>query len=89
MLEIYNETLASLQMQKINRALYEDLPDDEKIVPEELVATGMRVQKTAGTRKKELDEVIETKEKTLKIIDSMIAEEDDKQKHNDTGETGE
>lgn len=85
---IYNETLASLLTQKINRELYDELPDDFKVVPEELVATGMRVQKTAGTRKKELDEIIETKQKTLDIVDRMIRDEEDKQKQNDTGETG-
>lgn len=88
MSEIYNETLASLLTQKINRELYDELPDDFKVVPEELVATGMRVQKTAGTRKKELDEIIETKQKTLDIVDRMIRDEEDKQKQNDTGETG-
>lgn len=89
MLEIYNETLASLLSQKINRALYEDIDDDEDIVPRELVETGMRVQKKAKQRKAELDEIIETKQKTLDIIDGMIKEEEDKQKQNDTGETGE
>lgn len=55
------------------------MKDEENIVPQELVDAGVRNQKTVGERKKELDEMIETKTKMLDIIKEMIAEEETEQ----------
>lgn len=87
MSQIYNETLVSLLTAKINRKTYDALEDDEQIVPKEMVEMGMRAPKTVAQRKKELDEHIETKERMLAIIQSMIDEEN-KDKVEDRNTTG-
>lgn len=73
---ISNETLESLLKAKLNRRTYDDIDDNKNIIPEEFVEAGIRRQKTAGERKKELDEQIETKEKMMLIINEMIQEEE-------------
>ena len=75
---ISNETLESLLKAKLNRRTYDDIDDNKNIIPEEFVEAGIRRQKTAKERKKELDEQIETKEGMMKIINEMIAEEESK-----------
>ena len=71
--------MESLHLQKINRALYAQLDPNENIIPQELIDAGMRVAKTAGDRLKEVDEMVETKQKTLDIVDQMIKEEEDRE----------
>ena len=78
-MQIYNETLESLHLQKINRALYAELDQNENIIPQELIDAGMRTAKTAGARLKEVDEMVETKQKTLDIVDQMIKDEEDRE----------
>ena len=78
---ISNETLESLLKAKLNRRTYDDIDDNKNIIPEEFVEAGLRRQKTAGARKKELDEQIETKKKMMLIIDEMILEEENKTEH--------
>lgn len=73
---IYNETLESLITQQINVDLYRELDPKENIVPQEAVDAGLRAPKTAEQRIKELEEIIETKEKTLKLIDKKLADID-------------
>lgn len=80
LLQIYNETLESLHLQKINRALYAELDPEENIIPQELIDAGMRVAKKAGDRLKEVEEMVETKQKTLEIVDQMIQDEEDREK---------
>lgn len=76
LLGIYNETLESLITQQINIDLYKDLDPEENIVPQEAVDAGLRPAKTAKQRIKEIEEMIETKEKTLKLIDKKLADID-------------
>lgn len=73
---IYNETLESLITQQINVDLYRELDPKENIVPQEAVDAGLRSPKTAEQRIKEIEEMIETKEKTLKLIDKKLADID-------------
>ena len=80
---ISNETLESLLKAKLNRATYEGMADTENIIPQEFVDAGIRQQKTAGDRKKELNEQIETKQHMMNIIDEMILEEENKTKGNE------
>lgn len=75
LLQIYNETLESLWVQKVNLATYKDLDDTIEIIPKEMVDAGMRQQKTVAERVVELKEAIETKEKMLSIITKMLDEE--------------
>lgn len=71
MWEIYNETLESLLKAKVNLKAYEELDDNEEIVPKEYVEAGLRKQKTVAERKKEINEEIKTKTSLLKIIQEM------------------
>lgn len=85
MLQIYNETLESLEVLKINLATYEDLKADMQIIPKELVEAGMRTQKTVADRRTELEEGIATKEKTLVIINKRLDEETNLENGNEKG----
>lgn len=80
LLQIYNETLESLVNQKVNLKVYEGLPKEMEIIPQEVVEAMGRAQKTVATRIKEIKEAIETKENQLKIIDEMIQAEEDSKK---------
>jgi len=59
------------------------MADTENIIPQEFVDAGIRQQKTAGDRKKELNEQIETKQHMMNIIDEMILKEESKTKGNE------
>lgn len=88
LLEVYDETIQSLVIQEVNIELYKELPPDENIVPKELIDAGQRDPKTALQRITEIREIIDTKKRTLKIVDKLLAEEEGK-KDDDSGETGE
>ena len=83
--EIYNETLESLWVQKVNLETYADLDDSMGIIPKEMVESGMRQQKTVSQRRVELKEAIKTKEKMLTIITKMLDEETDLEDRDTTG----
>jgi len=48
---------------------------DETLYPDELVAQGIRMQKTAGQRIKELDELIKKGEETIVVIEDFMMQE--------------
>lgn len=81
---IYNETLESLITQQINIDLYKQLDPNENIIPEEAVASGLRPAKTAQQRIKELEEIVDTKERTLKLIDKKLADIDADKKEDES-----
>jgi len=85
LLGIYNETLESLITQEINIELYRKLDPKENIVPKEAVDAGLRAPKTAEQRIKEIEEIIETKKKTIAVVERKLAELN----NDDTRETGE
>ena len=63
--------MESLIRNKINLELYKQLDPDENVIPQELVASGVRSPKTAGQRMNEIKELVDTSERTLLIINTM------------------